>query len=47
MNRNREGKVASGKRGRRLNKARLDELVEEALVDAFGESELSASAWPR
>ena len=39
MNRNREGKVAPGKRGRRLSKARLDELVEEALVDAYGESE--------
>lgn len=39
MNRNREGKVAQGKRGRPLNKARLDELVEEALVDAYGESE--------
>src|ERR1039457_1054489 len=39
MNGNREGKVAPGKRGRRLSKAWLDELVEEALVDAYGESE--------
>ena len=39
MNRNCEGKVAPGKRGRCLSKARLDELVEEALVDAYGESE--------
>jgi hypothetical protein len=39
MNGNRERKVAQGKRGRRLSKARLDELVEEALVDAYGESE--------
>src|ERR1035441_6994567 len=39
MNRNREGKVAPGKRGRPLSNARLDELVEEALVDAHGESE--------
>jgi hypothetical protein len=33
------GKVSPGKRGRRLSKARLDEPVEEALVDAYGESE--------
>jgi hypothetical protein len=39
MDRNRQGKVTPGKRRPRLSKARLDELVEEALVDAYGESE--------
>ncbi len=42
MNRNRQGKVTPGKREPRLSKVRLDELVEEALVDAYGESEQAA-----
>ena len=42
MDRNRQGKVTPGKRDPRLSKARLDELVEEALVDAYGESEQAA-----
>src|ERR1019366_9811105 len=40
--RNRQEKVRPGKRGPQLSKARLDELVEEALVDACGESEQAA-----
>jgi hypothetical protein len=39
MNRKRQEKGTPGKRGPRLSKERLDELVEEALVDAYGESE--------
>jgi hypothetical protein len=39
MNRKRQEKGTPGKRGHRLGKERLDELVEEALVDAYGESE--------
>ena len=42
MDRHRQGNVTPGKRGPRLSKARLDELVEEALVDAYGESEQAA-----
>jgi hypothetical protein len=42
MDRNRQGKVTPGKRRPRLSKARLDELVEEALADAYGESEQAA-----
>jgi hypothetical protein len=42
MDRNRQGKVTPGKRRPRLSKARLDELVKEALVDAYGESEQAA-----
>lgn len=39
MNRKRQVKGTPGKRRSRLSKKRLDELVEEALVDAYGESE--------
>jgi Calcium binding len=39
MNRKRQEKGTPAKRGHRLSKERLDELVEEALVDAYGESE--------
>ena len=42
MDRHRQGNVTPGKRGPRLSKARLDELVEEALADAYGESEQAA-----
>jgi hypothetical protein len=38
MSRKRTGRNNAGKK-LRLSKARLDELVEEALVDAYGESE--------
>ena len=42
MNGNRQKKGTPGKRGPRLSKARLDELVEKALVNAYGESEQAA-----
>jgi hypothetical protein len=42
MDRNCQGKITPGKRGPRLSKAQLDELVEEALADACGESEQAA-----
>src|SRR2546425_13192835 len=35
----RKGKEAPAKQGLHLSKARLDELIEEAVVDAYGESE--------
>jgi Calcium binding len=39
MNRKRQEKATAGKQGHGLGKERLNELVEEALVDANGESE--------
>ena len=42
MDRDRQGKVTPGKRRPRLSKARLDELVKEALMEAYGESEQAA-----
>ena len=39
MNKKRSEKGTARKRGHGLSKERLDELVEEALVDAYGESE--------
>jgi hypothetical protein len=35
----RKGKDTTAKRALRLSRARLDELIEEALIDAYGESE--------
>jgi hypothetical protein len=39
MSTKRKGKATPAKQGPRLSRARLDELVEEALVDASGDSE--------
>lgn len=39
MSAKRKGKDTPVKKAPHLSKARLDELVEEALVDAYGESE--------
>jgi hypothetical protein len=47
MDRDRQGKVTPGKRGPRLSKARLDELVKEALMEAYGESEQAAGFYRR
>ena len=39
MSTKRKGKVNPAKQGLHLSTSRLDELIEEALVDAYGESE--------
>jgi hypothetical protein len=42
MSTKRKGKDTPARQGPRLSRARLDELVEEALVDAYGDSEQAA-----
>ena len=43
MGANRKGKDTPAKQGPRSARAQLDELVEEALVDAYGDSEQATS----
>ena len=43
MSTKRKGKDTPAKRDPRLSRARINELIEEALIDAYGESEQAAS----